>query len=248
MEIIDADGEFLKNQYFGDTRDLFKYDLILELLLKSNFLERFTFIPMLTERAENLHGKRTNYDNARSGTRRKELIKLLRRCIAENRRNIVELEGFFRSLRLPRRVEFEIYRKDEFFSHETRARYFSEISGQLMSRSVILVDPDIGLEVKSMKNREEKYVTYAEVELLFSRMDRNSLLVIFQFVPRVKRRKYFIQIGRKLKRILRGSSIVYVSDNQVVFFILTKTLEVQNHVANTINEYSRTCNLITGTV
>jgi hypothetical protein len=54
-------------------------------------------------------------DNARAGTQRKELIKLVGRCIAENRRNIVELEGFFRSLRLPRKVDFEIYRKNEFF-------------------------------------------------------------------------------------------------------------------------------------
>lgn len=49
----------MKNQYFGDTRDLFKYDLILELLLENDFLERFTFIPMLTEDTENLHGRRT---------------------------------------------------------------------------------------------------------------------------------------------------------------------------------------------
>ena len=238
----------MKNQYFGDTRDLFKYDLILELLFKNDFLERFTFIPMLTEDTENLHGRRTNYDNARAGTQRKELINLVGRCITENRRNIVELKGFFRSLRLPRKVDFEIYRKNEFFSHETRARYFGEISGQLMSRSVILVDPDIGLEVKSMRNREENYISYAEVELLFSRMDRNSLLVIFQFIPRVERRKYFIQIGRKLKSTLNCSSVLYVSDNQVVFFILTKDLEVQNHVTDAINGYSKIYNLITGRI
>lgn len=117
-----------------------------------------------------------------------------------------------------------------------------------MFRSVILVDPDIGLEVKSMRNREENYITYAEVEFLFSRMDRNSLLVIFQFIPRVERRKYFIQIGRRLKRTLNCSSVLYVSDNQVVFFILTKDLEVQNHVTDTINGYSKTYNLITGRV
>jgi len=238
----------LKNQYFGDTRDLFKYDLILELLLKNDFVERFTFIPMLTEDTENLHGGRKNYDNARAGAQRKELIKLVRRCVAENRRNIVELEGFFRSVRLPRKVDFEIYRKNEFFSHETRARYFGQISGQLMSRSVILVDPDIGLEVKSMRNREENYITYAEVELLFSRMDRNSILVIFQFIPRVERRKYFVQIGRKLKRTVNCSSVLYVSDNQVVFFILTKDLEVQSHITDTINGYRKTYSLITGRV
>jgi len=113
---------------------------------------------------------------------------------------------------------------------------------------VILVDPDIGLEVKSMRNKKEKYITYVEVELLFSQMDRNSLLGIFQFIPRVERRKYFTHIDRKLKRALNCFSVLYVSDSQVVFFILTKDLEVQNHITDTINGYSKTYNLITGRV
>jgi hypothetical protein len=238
----------LRNQYFGDTRDLFKYDLILELLSENNFLERFTFIPMLTEDTENRRGKRANYSRAKAGTQRKELIEFLRKCVAENRRNIVELEQFFRSIKLLRKIDFEIYGKDEFFSDEKRARYFGEISERLMSNSVILVDPDIGLEVKSIRNREENYITYDEVKLLFRRMDRNSLLVIFQFIPRVERRKYFIQIGRRLKRTLNCHSVPYVSDNQVVFFILTKDLEVQNHVTDTVNGYSNTYNLMSGNV
>jgi hypothetical protein len=238
----------LKNEYFGDTRDLFKYDLVLELLSKNDFLERFTFIPMLTEDMQNLHGKRTNYGEAKAGTQRKELIEFLKKRVAENRRNIIELEQFFRSVKLPRKVNFEIYRKDEFFSHETRARYFREITERLLSRSVILVDPDIGLEVKSIRNREENYITYAEVKLLFSRMDRNSLLLIFQFIPRVERRKYFIQIGRKLKTTLNCHAVFYVSDNQVVFFILTKDLEVQNQVIKTVNRYTKTYDLMSGSV
>jgi hypothetical protein len=48
--------------------------------------------------------------------------------------------------------------------------------------------------------------------------------------------------------MLNEPSVVYVSDNQVVFFILAKALEVQNHVVDTINRYGRTYNLITGTV
>jgi hypothetical protein len=238
----------LKNEYFGDTRDLFKYDLVLELLSKNDFLERFTFIPMLTEDMQNLHGKRTNYGKAKAGTQRRELIEFLRKRIAENRRNIVELEQFFRSVKLPRKVDFEIYRKNEFFSHETRARYFREITERLLSRSVILVDPDIGLEVKSTRNREENYITYAEVKHLFSLMDGNSLLVIFQFIPRVERRKYFMQIGRRLKTTLNCQAVLYVSDNQVVFFILTKDPGVQNHVTDTINGYSKTYDLISGRV
>jgi hypothetical protein len=238
----------VKNQFFGDTRDLFKYDLVLELLLKNDFLERFSFIPMLTEDTQNLQGRKVNYDQARAGTQRKALVKFLAACIVKNKRNIVELKGFFNSLKLPRKIDFTIYRKNECFSHKTRAIYFNQIGGQLLSRSVVLVDPDVGLEVKSMRGKEQNYITYAEVELLFNRMDRNSVLVIFQFIPRVERRKYFIQISRKLKRTLNCSSVLYVSDNQIVFFILTKDLEVQNHATDTINGYQQTYNLMTGRV
>jgi hypothetical protein len=237
----------VKNRYFGDTRDLFKYDLILELLLKNDFLERFTFIPMLTEDTHNFHGGRTNYDHARAGTQREELRSFLARCVAENRRNIGQLEGFFNS-GLPRKVDFTIYRKNEHFSHEARARYFSEIGERFLSRSAILIDPDIGLEVKSMRGREQSYIAYAEVEFLFKRMDRNSVLIVFQFIPRVKRGRYLSHIGRKLKRTLYSSPVLYISDNQVAFFLLTKDVDVQRQVTSTINEYSRTYGLVTGKI
>jgi hypothetical protein len=181
----------MKNQYFGDTRDLFKYDLILELITKNEFLRRFTFVPMLTENQRNLHGRRTTYDLARAGTRRKELNCFLAKCVMEDRRNITELEGFFKSFKSSRTTEFVIYRKNEYFSHETRTKYFKGIKSQLLARSAILVDPDIGLEVKSMTGREENYITYGEVELLFNRMDKNSVLIVFQFIPRVERKAIF---------------------------------------------------------
>lgn len=94
-----------------------------------------------------------------------------------------------------------------------------------MSASVILVDPDISLEVKSMKGREEKYVKYGEVKILYDRMDKNSVLAVFQFIPRVKRQKYFSEISRKLKTSVGRTRVCYISDNQIVFFIFNKEHE-----------------------
>jgi hypothetical protein len=237
----------MKNQYFGDTRDLFKYDLILELIAKNRFLRRFTFVPMLTENQRNLHGRRTNYDLARAGTRRKGLNYFLAKCVMEGRRNITELEGFFKSFKSSRTTEFVIYRKSEYFSHETRTEYFNGIKGQLLARSAILVDPDIGLEVKSMARREENYITYGEVELLFNRMDKNSVLIVFQFIPRVERKSYLSKIGRRLKKAV-NSTVLYISDNQIAFFMLTKNRNVQKQVANTISGYGKAYDLTIGKV
>lgn len=120
----------MKNQYFGDTRDLFKYDLILEILLKSN-LKHFTFIPMLTKNELNTYGGRINYNRARAGTSRMMLKKFLEKCVRENRRNIKELEKFFRNNKLPKKIRLTIYKKNDYFSNKTRKEYFSEIKGKV---------------------------------------------------------------------------------------------------------------------
>lgn len=236
----------LKNQYFGDTRDLFKYDLILEILLRNKFLKQFTFVPMLTENDESFHGGKTSYRQAKAGTQRTELRNFLERCVSENRRNISELERFFKTYKFGRKIDFAIYKKDEYFSHDTRMKYFEEINGQTLCKSVVLADPDVGLEVKSMKGKEEKYVKYHEVKYLHNRMDKNSVLVVFQFIPRVKREKYFPHVCKKLKKAVNDSPICYISDNQVAFFILTKYVKVQRLIMGIICRYGKIYALITG--
>jgi len=228
----------MKNQYFGDTRDLFKYDLILELLFRSN-LKRFTFIPMLTKDESGTYGGKIDYSRAKAGTRRVVLRRFLERCLKNDRRNIKKLERFFESNKLPKRIELTIYERDGYFSDKTRKEYFSAIKRNLLSKSVILVDPDIGLEVKNMKGREEKYVNYAELRILYGRMDRHSILLIFQFIPRVKRDRYFSKISEKLKEKVTGKSSVYfISDNQIVFFILAKGQRLQRSLGDVINTYA----------
>lgn len=39
----------MKNRYFGDRNDFLKYDLVLNLIEKTDNLKCFTFLPMLTQ-------------------------------------------------------------------------------------------------------------------------------------------------------------------------------------------------------
>lgn len=236
----------MKNQYFGDIRDLFKYDLVLELLSENNFLDRFLFIPMLTASESSSHGGKTSYDLARAGTQRIELRTFLERCVRENRRNINELKEFFGTCNLGRKIDFAICKPDEYFSHKTRAEYFNEIELELLCKSVILVDPDIGFEVKSMKGREESYVTFSEIKFLFDRMERRSVLMVFQFIPRVRRPEYLSQLGRKMRKVVNSPPVLWVSDNQVAFFVVAKSIPIQKLVTNTISHYGKTHDMITG--
>ena len=74
----------MKNQYFGDRNDFFKYDLVLSLIEKIENLKCFTFIPMLTKDDGSSDGALTKYD----GSRRKELDDFLKDCIKKSDRKV----------------------------------------------------------------------------------------------------------------------------------------------------------------
>jgi len=237
----------MKNQYFGDTRDLFKYDLILDLLQNSG-LVHFVLIPMLTKNDFSTHGRRINYGKANAGVNRVELRSFLEKCLFENRRNIKELENFFREWKTPKSVKLTIYRVDEYFSSEEREEYFSSINIDALARSVILADPDIGIEVRSMRGREERYIRYTEIKLLYDRMGNQSILLIFQYIPRTSRKQYLSRICDELnKRITSGFPIHFITDSQIVFFILTKDSSLQTVLRASLPAYAGSYRLDVGT-
>ena len=236
----------MKNQYFGDTRDLFKYDLVLELLLETE-LRRFTFVPMLTRDEETSDGGKTDYTKAKAGTRRQFLRRFLEDCVRDGRRNIGELEKLFRDSEQLAGFKLEIHGKATYFTHEDRERYFSSIGEEHLTRSIIVVDPDNGLEVKGSRGRMEKYVRYEEIRDLYRRMDDRSVLVVFQFIPRVKRSEFFSRICGRIRREAAGESLVqFISDNQVVFFMLTKRDAVHRAIEEAVTSYAQNYVLISG--
>ena len=236
----------MKNQYFADTRDLFKYDLVLEFLLEGG-LSRFTFIPMLTKDDPGYGGGRTDYSRARAGTGRTQLAEFLGQCLRSGRRDIRELERFVENSPLMAGVDLNIYAPDDAFRHRGRREYFDRVGPGLLERSVILLDPDIGLEVKSMAGREERYITYKEVGALYDRMDERSILIVFQFIPRVRRRPYISRIQAELgRRVAPGGTVHWVSDNQIVLFVLAKGRQSESLAGSVLHNYARRYGLLCG--
>ncbi len=199
----------MKNQYFGDIHDLFKYDLVIEILTKSK-ASKFTFIPMLTPNENNKEGNRTKYTKNRAGHGRENLRRFLERCIRENRRNVLELRKYFTlhplMNQLGEQVKLYIHHADKenpFFTHESRSAYFNSIPLGWLYDAVILVDPDVGIVVKSATTRTlHKYVTYEEIKNLIRRMNSNSiLLVISQYIHRVTRKRYYQRSLNEVKAL-----------------------------------------------
>jgi hypothetical protein len=222
----------MKNQYFGDVRDLFKYDLVQQIMLDVKRLNRFLFVPMLTPDDSRADGGRTDYLRAKAGTRNRDLLEFLHGCVEEGRRDIHEIEGFFK----PRGIETTIYGDGQApFSRHNRADYFTRIDDRLLYSALILLDPDIGLEVK---DADEKHLMYAEVKQLYRRMRFNSLLMVFQYLPRENRPTYLYRRCMELKH-LTGDEPLHISDNEIIFFFLTKNKALKQELTKVLAEYGR---------
>jgi hypothetical protein len=233
----------LKNQYFGDVRDLFKYDLALE-CLEAGMLHQFTLIPMLTPNESTPHGQRTNYKLAKAGKARVKLIRFLNHRIKKNMRSVFLLREFF-SQHYPNTI-FNIHQPEPFFTQASRENYFESISDEILVDAVILIDPDVGLAGSTGKT-DDKHLRYKEAAAIYNKMGANSILIVFQFIPRVKRNEFYLKIGRKLKtEVTLERPVFYVSDNTVVFFIIAKTKFSETN--ELLTKYAKRYNLVVGKV
>ncbi len=237
----------MKNQYFADSRDLFKYDLAISFMLDYAIAKNFTFVPMLTPNTGNNHGSMTVYKAGRPGTHRTKLVEFLSECLRQDRRNITELERFFKQSLYREGVSMKIYNSFTYITKGYRKDYFDRLSHTWLKDSVIMVDPDTGLETASSNKNKEAYVTYGEVKNLYDKMSKKSVMLIFQFIPRVERLPYLSGLCRKLKsRLGKGCGVDFISNNSVAFFVISKSRSYKRIVDSALRDYSERYNLIFG--
>ncbi len=116
-----------------------------------------------------------------------------------------------------------------------RSSYFQSIDSRMLRSSLILLDPDIGLEVR---DADEKHLMYSEVKQLYRRMGYNSLMMIFQYLPRENRSTYLYRRTMELKG-LTGDQPEYISDNEIIFFFLSKSHALKEEMREALREYAR---------
>ncbi|MDZ4230775.1 MAG: hypothetical protein U1B77_03035, partial [Dehalococcoidales bacterium] len=199
----------MKNQYFGDNKDLFKYDLVCY-LIRRGLADRFTFIPMLTMNDNTGQGKDRVRSKAKAGSENSCLVTFLDRFADRNKRDVKKLRGFLKKYG----IEAEIF--GDYFHHEERERYFQDVSKKLPPKSLIFVDPDVGLQVKRTR---DKHIKYCELNNLFERMDKSSILMLYQHFPRIRTQsniqKYFYDRSIKLKETGGSLLIDYIEDGEI---------------------------------
>jgi len=222
----------MKNQYFGDNRDLFKYDLVYQ-IMQAHLAHHFTFIPMLTVPDGTGHGGKTDRAQAKVSTENKELMYFLDECVNKGRRDIKQLESIFAEHAVKMTI---YYGKDKYFFHEQRNEYFKQIGSELLAKSLVFVDPDIGLEVKRSR---KQHILYTEVEDLYRRMDKDSILMIYQHFPRENHQQYLNTRCQELKEKISGDWPVCIDDNEIIFFFLTKDESLEHSLTHLIGDYAK---------
>lgn len=231
----------MKNQYFGDNRDLFKYDLITEIMLGINSLEYFTFIPMLTKNDEKNDGNMRDFEKAKAGTENNDLKKCLEKYGKNCDKNLRDFRNIRRYFDL-KEIKLNIYKENstEYFEHRIRAEYFKiENLKKFLSNPLIFIDPDNGLQIKNTKSN--KHLLYSEVKDIYEHMDENSILMIYQHFPRARYKyKEYTPEGRSnalKEKVGMRYQPTYISDNEIIFFLLAKNNKMNNELAKVVAKY-----------
>jgi len=222
--------------YFGDTRDLFKFDLVRHIVKSLPDISSFTFVPMLTEPAG--RGGRSTHkdlkkalDSGRAGSQNRDLVTCMEQ-LQEIKNNLEYFAGI-RSYFEREQIQTDIFHRIR-FSHETRNQYFENIAGNLPAHALIYVDPDIGLEESTP---DEKHLLFSEAKKIHDRMDTGSILMIYQHLPRVKREGYIRNRCSQLAA-LAGSRPYAITDNEIVFFFVAKSQKLQERLLQSIESYA----------
>ncbi|MCH8919811.1 MAG: hypothetical protein IIA23_03785 [Chloroflexi bacterium] len=228
----------MKNQYFGDIRDLFKYDLIQTIVAQSRILKRCIWVPMLTSNDNSSDGEQRR--DPRAGLHNQELKAFLDNYNkGRSERNISHLQSvkFFRE---PQVLVFSLRGENgEFladFNHPSRRGYFAKVEKALQPNSLVFLDPDTGIETPS-NQRSERHVLRREISHLYSAMDASSALMIYQHHRREQRPAFFREVSRKIIQE-RHLPPLYVSDNDIAFFFLSKAPDVDRELSGLLQAYA----------
>lgn len=228
----------MNRMFFGDVRDLFKFDLVRHVMKAFPDIESFTFVPMLTDELPATGQKRTATKDlglarkkGRAGTKNRELMEDMGRLqeIEDDREYFHGIQSYFRK----ENIIVDVLHKDT-FSHEHRENYFNTVFENFPEKSLIFLDPDTGLEVK---NSTQRHLLFEEVKNVYNLMDNQSVLMIYQHLPRVTREEY---IGRRCREI---ASVTHswpetITDNEIVFFILAKNPMTKTRLCAVLGEYA----------
>jgi len=230
----------MNRTYFGDTRDLFKFDLVRHLMKALPGFESFTFVPMLTEGESKAARKKSAtkdmekaYKTGKAGSQNIDLLSHMERLqeIDDDLEYFRQIESYFKK----ERIIIDIIHQKA-FSHTHRKKYFDDLYAKFPKKTLIFLDPDIGLEESTPS---EKHLLFAEVKKIYDHMDPGSVMMIYQHFPRIKHDGYIKNRSNQIHE-LTGTMPCTITDNEIVFFLLAKNEKRKQQLQDVLEIYANT--------
>ena len=185
----------MKNQYSDDRHDFYKYDLLLQLMSSGLGFERLLLIWMLTRDDASGDGEVRDYP---VGGRRQELHDWLQTQHHREHRDVTRLADCpgFDGTGWQFMPVLAVVPDDP----GARTRYSSQAAEQTRRPSLVFLDPDNGMMTRSASYSARcKYVDYSELATLSAAMHDDSVLLLYQHLPRVKREVYYLGALQRLR-------------------------------------------------
>jgi len=230
----------MNRKYFGDTRDLFKFDLVRHVMKSLPELEGFAFVPMLTAGTSGETKKsraKTDLDGAmragKAGSQNQRLREQLARLqeIAGDREYLAGVSDYFSG----EKILIDVCGSEP-FTHSGRDSYLGSVFDSFPKKALIFFDPDTGL---SEGKADKGHLLVQELAEIHDRMDTNSILMIYQHFPRVSHDGFVKKRCRLLEKIT-GTCPVTITDNEVVFFLLAKNPNLAGRLKDSLECYANT--------
>jgi hypothetical protein len=203
----------MKNQYLGDVKDLLKLDLLA--FLASRLGLAATNVLLLTPNDSTREGRHVGYQQ---GKHLASIFHFLKWQLAMESRNVACLPSLFTGLK----IEYRQY--DRPFQQECREDYFAGIPDAWLRRSVVVLDPDIGLEQDRAYSRKAptKYVWFDEAAGLYRR-SRETVLLFYQHLARDRRKQHgLLHEKARLMSQKTGSPVLTLAASDVAFLVVEK--------------------------
>ena len=227
----------MKDQFFADKRDYFKWDFLEDLLSGCRHLKTFTNITMLTPPDDSTEGNLKKYEQ---GQRRENLYKFLQKCLTDSKQRVSEMEGYFQG----RRFKYSPVQAP--YNYESREEYFGSISipDEKLQDALVFFDPDIGLEAGSMSYMRRvgisKYLFNDSLSAVTQRASDDSVIVVYQHLQRDKNR-FWDDIEERCSRFrdrVNAKRAAFLTDRDIVFLATSREQEVSLEMSKIVVAYA----------
>lgn len=207
----------MKDQYFGDARDYFKYHLIEELIASLPEVKQLLCLWMLTPPDQTNEGNVPFVESQELP----DLTSFLQGHLDSGDRRVRHMQDYV-SLK---GIDYTPWGDEApYFSNAGRTAYFDTVPSECLRDAVVFFDPDKGI---SLGKVTPQHVAIDEVSAMRQRMSGNSVVVIYQHFPR---KTDFWNIMAETLRERVGGVVGYVADPAVCYFVISGDMQTAQFV------------------